>query len=155
MSLFFKLIRYAWACSLYSDLFLQHHHILSAFCTKKSLKIPIRICISKDRQYNGQKTKDKQHIVQSNIHKAKERVTRTPLKTGGELRCSVSQSILKNGLILSFKQFFGWCHLLVVKHCCAKWQKMVFAIKVWFKVDYCFPIIFRWPCVLSNIWMIV
>jgi hypothetical protein len=109
--------------------------------TNCKLKRNVWASITKDRQYKGQKTKEKQHIVQSNIHKAKERVTRTPLKTGGELRCSVSQSILKNGLILSFKQFFGWCHLLVVKHCCAKWQKMVFAIKVWFKVDYCFPII--------------
>jgi hypothetical protein len=50
----------------------------------------IRIRISKDRQHNGQKEnvqKDKQRSTK-HTHKAKDRVTRTPLKIGGELRSS-------------------------------------------------------------------
>ena len=59
----------------------------------------IRICKSvkknnkkKDRQHDGQKKKDKmtnkylQNIT--GTHKSKDRVTRTPLRTGGELRCT-------------------------------------------------------------------
>ena len=44
----------------------------------------------KDRQHNGQKKKDKMtnNDLQNITHKPKERVTRTLLKTGGELRCS-------------------------------------------------------------------
>jgi len=46
----------------------------------------IRICKSKkDRQHNGQK--DKQRSTK-HIYKTEDRVTRTPLKTVGELRCS-------------------------------------------------------------------
>jgi RsiW-degrading membrane proteinase PrsW (M82 family) len=43
-----------------------------------------------DRQHNGQKKKDKRknNDLQSITHKTKERVTRTPLKTRCELRCS-------------------------------------------------------------------
>ena len=41
----------------------------------------------KNRQHNGQKKKYKQRSTK-HTHKAKDRVTRTPLKTGGELRCS-------------------------------------------------------------------
>ena len=41
----------------------------------------------KDRQQNGQKKKDKQQSTK-HTHKTKDQVTRTPLKTGGELRCS-------------------------------------------------------------------
>jgi hypothetical protein len=37
----------------------------------------------KDRQYNGQKKKDKQPSTK-HTHKTKDRVTRTPLKTGGD-----------------------------------------------------------------------
>ena len=61
---------------------------------KKNLKIPkgvIRIRISKkNRQHNGQKKKYKRtNNDLQNIHiKTKDRITRTPLKTGGELRCS-------------------------------------------------------------------
>jgi hypothetical protein len=49
----------------------------------------IRICISKNRQHTGQKKvqKDKQRSTK-HAYKTKDRVTRTPLKTGGELRCS-------------------------------------------------------------------
>ena len=45
----------------------------------------IRIRKSKNLQYNGQKKKDKQL---STKHKTKDRVTRTPLKNGGESKCS-------------------------------------------------------------------
>jgi hypothetical protein len=46
----------------------------------------IRIRISKkNRQNNGQKKKYKRT---NNAHKTKDRVTRTPLKIGGELKCS-------------------------------------------------------------------
>jgi hypothetical protein len=50
----------------------------------------IRICESKDRQHNGQKKKDKNDKQWSTKYytKTKVRVTRTPLTTGGELRCS-------------------------------------------------------------------
>jgi len=53
------------------------------------MKIP-KGCKPKDRQHNGQKKKDKftNNDLQNITHKAKERVTRTPLKTGGELRWS-------------------------------------------------------------------
>ena len=44
----------------------------------------IRIRISKDRQYNGQKNKK---LSTKHTHKTKDRVARTLLKTGGELRC--------------------------------------------------------------------
>jgi hypothetical protein len=38
----------------------------------------------KNRQHNGQKKRTKNDL--QNTHKTKDRVTRTPLKTGGELR---------------------------------------------------------------------
>ena len=43
----------------------------------------------KNRQHNGEKEKDKRDKQRSTkqTHKTKDRVTRTPLKTGGELRC--------------------------------------------------------------------
>ena len=47
----------------------------------------IRIRKSKDKQHNGQKKKDKQRYTK-HTYKSKDRVTRTPLKTGGELRYS-------------------------------------------------------------------
>ena len=54
---------------------------------KKSLKISIRNRISKkNRQHNGKKKKvqkDKQRSTK-HTYKTKDRVTRTPLKTGGE-----------------------------------------------------------------------
>ena len=45
----------------------------------------IRICKSKDRQYNGQKKKDKRknNDVQNTTQKTKDRATQTPLKTSG------------------------------------------------------------------------
>jgi hypothetical protein len=50
----------------------------------------IRIRISKDRQHNCQKKKIQKDNQQStkHTHKTKDQVTWTPLKTGGELRCS-------------------------------------------------------------------
>ena len=50
----------------------------------------IRIRKSKDRQHNGKMKRDKKtnNDLQNNTHKTKDRVTRIPLKTGGELRCS-------------------------------------------------------------------
>ena len=51
-------------------------------------KETIRIQISKQyRQHNGKKKKDKQQSTK-HTHQAKDRVTRTLLKTGDELRCS-------------------------------------------------------------------
>ena len=50
----------------------------------------IRIRILKNRQQHGQKKKiqkDKQQSIK-HTHKTKDRETRTPLKTGGKLRCS-------------------------------------------------------------------
>ena len=48
----------------------------------------ITIRISKNnKQNNAQKKKDKQRSTK-HTYKTKDRVTRTPLKTGGELRCS-------------------------------------------------------------------
>ena len=49
----------------------------------------IRIHKSKDRQHKGQK--DKQQSTK-HTHKTKDRVTPTPLTTGGELRCSGRES---------------------------------------------------------------
>jgi hypothetical protein len=40
-----------------------------------------------NRQHNDQKKKDKQRYTK-HTHKTKDPVTRTPLKTGGELMCS-------------------------------------------------------------------
>ena len=42
-----------------------------------------------DRQHNGKKKKDKQRSTK-HTHKTKDRVTRTPLKTRGEFRCSIN-----------------------------------------------------------------
>ena len=65
----------------------------------------IRIRISKkNRQHNGQKKKvqkDKQRST-SHTYETKDRVTRTPLKTGGEHRCSgrVGSSNIFEGQII-------------------------------------------------------
>ena len=47
-----------------------------------------------DRQHNGQEKKNSttNHDLQNITHKTKDRVTRTPLKTGGQLRCCVRLS---------------------------------------------------------------
>ena len=41
----------------------------------------------KDRQHDGQKKKDTQ-LFRKHTHNTKDRVTRIPLRTGDELRCS-------------------------------------------------------------------
>jgi len=41
----------------------------------------------KNRQHNGQNKKDNK-LFTKHTHKTKDRVTRSPLTTGGELRCS-------------------------------------------------------------------
>jgi hypothetical protein len=72
---------------------------------KKNLKIPkgvIRIRISKkNRQHNGQKKKYKKtnNDLQNTTHKTKDRITRTPLKTGDESGCParVSSSCSTSG----------------------------------------------------------
>ena len=44
-------------------------------------------------KHNGQKKKDKRT---KHTHKTKDRVTRTPLKTGGELRCTRRVNLVTN-----------------------------------------------------------
>ena len=46
----------------------------------------------KDRQLNGQKKRDKQRPTKR-THKTKNRVTRTPLETGGELRFTTTLAV--------------------------------------------------------------
>ena len=57
------------------------------------------IRIRKDKQHNGQKKKDKQRYTKHTL-KTKDRVTRTPLKTEGELMCSgrVGRSYTTSGI---------------------------------------------------------
>jgi hypothetical protein len=64
----------------------------------------IRIRISKNRQNNGQTKKDKQRSTK-HTHKAKYRVTRTPLKTPGELSCSgrVGSSCSTSGTCVQYQ----------------------------------------------------
>ena len=61
----------------------------------------IRIGKSKNRQHNGQKenVQDKQRYTK-HTYQAKDRITRTPLKTGGDLGCSgrVSSSCCTSGI---------------------------------------------------------
>ena len=66
----------------------------------------IRIRISKkSRQHNGEKKKYKRtNNDLQNIYIAKERVTRTALKTGGELRCS--GSVFQNQPVLQTHVFY-------------------------------------------------
>ena len=54
------------------------------------MKIPSNRISKKNRQNNGQKKKVQKDKQQSTKHTyiTKDRVTRTPLKIGGELRCS-------------------------------------------------------------------
>ena len=56
----------------------------------EDIKGVIRIRKSKDRQHNGKKKDKKTNNdlqLQNITQKTKDRATRTPLKTGGELRC--------------------------------------------------------------------
>ena len=58
--------------------------------SKKSLKIPKGSLESVNRRRTGQTKKDKgtNNDLQNITPKTKDRVTRAPLKTGDELRCS-------------------------------------------------------------------
>jgi hypothetical protein len=63
-------------------------HIYITTCTRAQNS---HISVSnKNRQHNGQMKKDKRTntYLQDTIQKTKDRITRTPLKTGGELMCS-------------------------------------------------------------------
>jgi len=58
----------------------------------EDIKVVIKIRKSKkDRQHNDQKKNDERtnNNLQNITHKTKDRVTRTPLKTGDEHKCSV------------------------------------------------------------------
>ena len=90
----------------------------------KDTKGVIRIRISKkNRRHNGHRKiqKDKQRFTKQ-THKTKDRVTRTPLKTGVELRCSgmVSSSCSTSGtrhanlshMYLSFPPFSSFLFFL-------------------------------------------
>ena len=72
----------------------QNHKLKEEF---EDTKGAIRNHISKkNRQHNGQRAKVKVQKAKQrstkHTYKTKDRVTRTPLKTGGELRCSGSVS---------------------------------------------------------------
>ena len=77
---------------------LNWHNLEEEFEDTKEV---IRIRISKNRQHNGQKKKDKRrkNDLQDITHKTKDQVTQTSLKTGDELRCSgrISSSFSTNG----------------------------------------------------------
>ena len=61
-------------------------HQLTLLYTEEDTKGVVRICKSKkDRQHNGQKKKYKKQSTK-HTHKTKDWVTRTPLKSEGELR---------------------------------------------------------------------
>ena len=70
---------------------LQIRQTISILEEFEDTKGVIKICISKkNKQHNGKKKrvkKDKQRSTK-HTHKTKDRVTRTLLRTGGELRCS-------------------------------------------------------------------
>jgi hypothetical protein len=74
---------------------------------KKSLKIPKVVIIipksKKNKHHNGQKKKDKgiNNDLQNITHKTKDRVTRIPLNTEGELMCStwISGSCCASGTV--------------------------------------------------------
>jgi hypothetical protein len=67
--------------------YLLHVMLSSVVDTKGAIRIRIS---KKNRQHNGQKNNYKRpnnDLQNIHIHKTKDRVTRTPLKPGGELRC--------------------------------------------------------------------
>jgi hypothetical protein len=57
---------------------------------------------TKDRQCNGQKKGTKYNDLEHTTHKTKDWTTRTPLKTGDELRCSwrLGSPCTTSGIIL-------------------------------------------------------
>ena len=76
----------------------------------------IRIRKSKNRQHNGQKKRDKRtnNDLQNTTQKTNDRVTRTPLKIGGELRCygrvGRSCSTIGTHRVLSFIHLWQFEH---------------------------------------------
>ena len=74
---------------MWASFFFLTEFFLGTECEDTKGAIRIRI-LKKTRQHNGKKKKvqrDKQRSTK-HTYKAKDRLTRTPLKTGGELRCS-------------------------------------------------------------------
>ena len=74
----------------------------------------IRSCKSKERQYNGQRkrTKEETTIYKNTTHNTKDRETRTPLKTGGELQeLRMGKKFLLHQWHLTCNPFF------LVDHC--------------------------------------
>jgi len=69
---------------------------------------------NKDRQHNGQKKKDKRtnNDLQNITHKTKDRVTRIPLKTESELRCS-------GRVCVSYSTSATRCVTLITKESCS------------------------------------
>jgi hypothetical protein len=70
---------------LYNDILLQEEF--------KDTKGVTRSRKSKNRQHNGQEKKDKQRSTK-HTNKIKDRVSRTPLKTGGELKNTMAPVVL-------------------------------------------------------------
>jgi hypothetical protein len=69
----------------------------------------------KDRQHNGQKKKDNRtnNDLQRITHKTKDRVTRTQLKTGGELWCFGRVAYIYYCNLLFLRKTFKLFYLLV------------------------------------------
>ena len=124
---------------------------------KKSLNISkwvIRIRKSKDRQHNGQKKKDKRtnNDRQNITYKTKYLVTRTPLKNGGELRCSgrVSSScstggtihvnLVKNPMTSHDKFDLSFCDIVLVG-LFVLWGGILdnqFSVRMWMSILLCY-----------------
>jgi hypothetical protein len=88
-------------CRIVSRVHLYAYHVLLRRDWRYQREV-IRICKSKkNRQHNAQKksTKGQTTIYKIYAYETKDRVTRTPLKTGGELMCSgrVSSSCSTSG----------------------------------------------------------
>ena len=70
----------------------------------------------KDRQHSGHQKKYKRQatVYKKHIHQTKDRVTRTTLKTGDELRCSVMNE--HYGMLFNFQSFCLCGHLYFPQH---------------------------------------
>jgi hypothetical protein len=75
-------------CLSFFELRILINHLVSSNFSKNDIT-RIRKKSKKDRQHNGQSKKYKRtnNNLQNIKHRTKDRVTRTPLKAGGELRC--------------------------------------------------------------------
>ena len=105
--------------------------IFHLYHTIEDIKGEIRIRKSKkDRQQNGQIKKDKEQSTK-HTHTTKDRVTRTPPKIGGELRCSgiIGRSCSTSGMcyflwhedeasfVLDQHAYFDISSVCQLKHC--------------------------------------